>query len=100
MSSVVGSSSSSRSPWLSSSSSGIGKGGGIPKKIVKRFLIRESCHFGKSSNFEIGVECQNIFILFSARSKRRKNCCANFEVKFTQPFLDLEVPTKYISQQH
>ena len=41
----------------------------IIKSSVLKTLMRGSCHFGNSSNFEISVECRNI-CLFSAGSKR------------------------------
>ena len=59
------------------------------------WFICVSCHFGRSSNFEIDIECRNIDLpfcfLFPAGSKRRVNHYASFVMKSLNLFYIFKV---------
>ena len=57
-------------------------------------LMCGSCHFDRLSNFEIGVEFWNVYLvfLFFAGSKRRMNCSAIFLLKSLNFFYFLKLP--------
>ena len=68
--------------------------------LLHFFQMCGSCHFGKSSNFEIGVKCPNIRLLFCFLLNQKEGWIAVHVLKWNHPtFLYLEGTPKWISHQ-
>ena len=60
-------------------------------EILPPLVICGSCHLDGSSNFEIGVEFWNVYLLFvSCWIEKKDELLGNIFIEITQPFLYLE----------